>query len=110
MGQIARFCVMAALVLGVPAAWAQDGKAEKPKEEAKPSLPLDVRANAAFEKKDYNTALPLLMILANQEKDEKKQAAIQEKIRVCQANLLKTATPDNLQDLAGQRAEDETSP
>lgn len=112
MGQIARFIVVAALAAGIaPASPAQDKKAaEAPKEDAKSSLPLDVRANAAFEKQDYNTALPLLMILANQEKDEKKAAAIQEKIRVCQANLLKTATPENLQDLAGERAEEDISP
>lgn len=110
MGQIARFIVVAALVAGLaPMVGAQEKK-EAPKEEAKSSLPLDVRANAAFEKKDYETALPLLMILASNEKDAKKGEAIQEKIRVCQTALQAAATPQDLQDMAGVRPEEETSP
>lgn len=56
---------------------------------------IEVRANAAFDKGDYATALPLLMIVAKQSQDQKdKLGPIQERIRVCQTNLTKNAPAD----------------
>ena len=116
-----RNLVLLAAILAVSSSWALMLRAQAATPATKPAtqpaveprgsnLPLDVRANSAFEKGDYNTALPLLMILVNQEQDAKKQAAIQEKIRVCQKKLLEKASAQDLQDLAGQRNPDETSP
>jgi hypothetical protein len=56
---------------------------------------VEVRANAAFDKGDYATALPLLMIVAKQTQDQPtKLGSIQERIRVCQTNLTKNAPTD----------------
>lgn len=49
---------------------------------------LEIRANAAFDRAEYATALPLYIKLAQQFKDNpRKVASIQERIRVCQKNL-----------------------
>ena len=49
---------------------------------------MEVRANQAFNRGEYATALPLLQKLANQVKDQPSRlGAIQEKIRVCQKAL-----------------------
>lgn len=82
----------------------------RPAEEKTDAASLETRANAHFERKEYSKALPLYMILVNQLKDPRRIEAVQERIKVCQAQMLKTATPADLQDLAGQRPADETSP
>src|SRR5438067_6782817 len=69
---------------------------------------LETRANAAFDKGDYAGALPLLMQLANAVKDDPaKVGGVQEKIRVCQKNLV-AAAPIDLTAGGGQ-ASDKTS-
>ena len=66
---------------------------------------LETRANAAFDKGDYAGALPILMQLANSTKnDAAKAGAIQEKIRVCQKNLV-AAAPVDPQATAGGAAD-----
>lgn len=74
------------------------------------NLPMDVRANTAFERGDYETAIMLFQRLMDIEKDPTKRAAYEEKFRVCQKRILDKATPQQLQELAGQRSPDETSP
>jgi len=69
---------------------------------------LETRANAAFDKGDYQGALPLLMQLANAVKDDAARAgAVQEKIRVCQKNLVAVSAPPDPQ--ASGAAADKTS-
>jgi len=69
---------------------------------------LETRANAAFDKGDYQGALPLLMQLAIAVKDDAARAgAVQEKIRVCQKNLVAVSAPPDPQ--ASGAAADKTS-
>ncbi len=61
-----------------------------------PDPRLELRANQAFNRGEYATALPLLKSLAEAAKNEPSRlGAIQEKIRVCQTALdsLKSAAP-----------------
>jgi hypothetical protein len=73
---------------------------------------MELRAQTAFDKGDYATALPLFMNVENKltEKGEKdKLGPIQEKIRVCKANLLKNP-PKDLQQFLSSKPEDTSSP
>src|SRR6185312_12497621 len=66
-----------------------------------PDLRLELRANQAFNRGEYATALPMLKTLADAAKNEPSRvAALQEKIRVCQKALdsLKSAPTPALVD------------
>jgi len=73
---------------------------------------MELRAQTAFDKGDYATALPLFMNVEKKltEKNEKdKLGPIQEKIRVCKANLLKNP-PKDLQNFLDSKPADAASP
>src|SRR5687768_7874045 len=74
---------------------------------------MELRAQTAFDKGDYATALPLFMNVEKkleQANSKDKLGPIQEKIRVCKAQLLKNP-PKDLQDfLSGKGQEDNSSP
>ena len=72
---------------------------------------MQVRAQTAFDKGDYATALPLFMNLEKKLADKPDQLGpIQEKIRVCKKNLLKDP-PKDLQNFLNQKPTDAaTSP
>src|SRR4051812_3289534 len=56
---------------------------------------MELRAQTAFDKGDYATALPLLVLLEKRAADKPKELGpIQEKIRVCKKNLLKNPPKD----------------
>ena len=83
--KIALFALAATLAVSTPI-WAQDEKPNTPTEQPKNDpASLELRANQAFEKGDFSTALQLYTVLA---KDLANQPAklgpIQERIRVCQ--------------------------
>src|SRR6476660_9987213 len=67
---------------------------------------MQVRAQTAFDKGDYATALPLFMNLEKKLSDKPDQLGpIQEKIRVCKKNLLKDP-PKDLQNFLTQKPVD----
>jgi len=67
---------------------------------------MQVRAQTAFDKGDYATALPLFMNLEKKLADKPDQLGpIQEKIRVCKKNLLKDP-PRDLQNFLSQKPTD----
>jgi len=74
---------------------------------------MELRAQTAFDKGDYATALPLFMNIEKkllEKKDPpKKVEAIQEKIRVCKKNLLKDP-PKDLQNFLNQKPADNVTP
>ena len=74
---------------------------------------MELRAQVAFDKGDYATALPLLM---NAEKKlidsgakSDRLGPVQEKIRVCKKNLLKDP-PKDLQNFLNQKPADKVTP
>src|SRR6476660_6741598 len=67
---------------------------------------MQFRAQTAFDKGDYATALPLFMNLEKKLSDKPDQLGpIQEKIRVCKKNLLKDP-PKDLQNFLTQKPVD----
>jgi len=67
---------------------------------------MELRAQTAFDKGDYATALPLFMNLEKKLSDKPdKLGPIQEKIRVCKKNLLKDP-PKDLQNFLNQKPAD----
>lgn len=67
---------------------------------------IEARAQLAFDKGDYATALPLFMNLEKKLADKPKQLGpIQEKIRVCKNNLLKNP-PKDLQNFLNDKPTD----
>jgi hypothetical protein len=67
---------------------------------------MELRAQTAFDKGDYATALPLFMNLEKKLADKPdKLGPIQEKIRVCKKNLLKDP-PKDLQNFLNQKPTD----
>ncbi|HET6252399.1 MAG TPA: DUF3299 domain-containing protein [Tepidisphaeraceae bacterium] len=77
----AAFLIMGSLTLTAPFSRAVD---ETPPSTAQ----LEVRATTAFNRGEYNTALPILKKLSDAFKDDpKKLGSIQEKIRVCERGL-----------------------
>jgi hypothetical protein len=71
---------------------------------------MELRAQTAFDKGDYATALPLFMNLEKKLADKPdKLGPIQEKIRVCKKNLLKDP-PKDLQQFLSSKPEDRSSP
>jgi hypothetical protein len=114
-----KYLLVLAAILGVGSTWAIIQRAQAAAPSTKPAtqpaaqastLPMDVRANSAFDKGDYETAIMLYQRLMDTEKDARKRAAYEERFRVCQKEVLKKASPQDLQELAGQRNPDETSP
>ncbi|HWE01073.1 MAG TPA: DUF3299 domain-containing protein [Tepidisphaeraceae bacterium] len=87
----ASFLLVAAVALGVPAT---------PVDQNPPSTAqLEIRANQAFNRGEYNTALPILKKLSSTFADEPgRLGPLQEKIRVCEKALaaLKMAGPTTL--------------
>src|SRR6478672_1394493 len=79
----ARVAVAFALILGLSSlAGAQ--ATTRPSSSAAPDPRLELRANQAFNRGEYVTALPLLKTLADTVNEPSRLGAIQEKIRVCQ--------------------------
>ena len=75
------------LALACPLA-AQQSPGSVPAQTPKPTASLEERANKAFSERDYVRALPLLIRLSDQYRDDpKKLGPIQERIRVCQMSL-----------------------
>jgi len=71
---------------------------------------MELRAQTAFDKGDYATALPLFMNLEKKLADKPAQLGpIQEKIRVCKKNLLKDP-PKDLQNFLSQKPPDNATP
>ena len=74
---------------------------------------FELRAQTAFDKGDYATALPLFMNLEKKLIDagakQDKLGPVQEKIRVCKNNLLKNP-PKDLQNLQSQKPADNVTP
>jgi hypothetical protein len=74
---------------------------------------MELRAQTAFDKGDYATALPLFMNvekkLADSGAKAEKLGPIQEKIRVCKKNLLKDP-PKDLQNFLNQQPQENVSP
>ena len=71
---------------------------------------IELRAQTAFDKGDYATALPLFMNLEKKLADKPdKLGPVQEKIRVCKKNLLKDP-PKDLQAFLNQKPADAASP
>ena len=74
---------------------------------------MELRAQIAFDKGDYATALPLLMNAEKKLIDSGAKAdrlgPVQEKIRVCKKNLLKDP-PKDLQNFQSQKPADNASP
>jgi len=71
---------------------------------------IEARAQLAFDKGDYATALPLFMNLEKKLADKPdKLGPIQEKIRVCKKNLLKDP-PKDLQNFLSQKPADNATP
>ncbi len=71
---------------------------------------MQLRAQTAFDKGDYATALPLFMNLEKKLADKPDQLGpIQEKIRVCKKNLLKDP-PKDLQNFLSQKPADNATP
>jgi len=74
---------------------------------------MQLRAQTAFDKGDYATALPLFMNVEKKLTDggakADKLGPIQEKIRVCKKNLLKDP-PKDLQSFLGQKPQDNVTP
>jgi len=74
---------------------------------------IELRAQTAFDKGDYATALPLLMNVEKKLNDSDPKSArlgpVQEKIRVCKKNLLKDP-PKDLQNFLNQKPQDNASP
>lgn len=103
-------------------AWAQEKPAaeKQEKQEEKvanqdtltPARKMEIAANTAFENKDYIQALAIYRKLEQQYKDDaKKLEPIQERIRVCMANIEKSMVPGASQQ--GQQPvapSEETSP
>jgi hypothetical protein len=74
---------------------------------------MELRAQTAFDKGDYATALPLFMraekLLTDSGAKADRLGPIQEKIRVCKKNLLKDP-PKDLQNFQNQKAADNATP
>src|SRR5882672_1137716 len=74
---------------------------------------IELRAQTAFDKGDYATALPLFMNvekkLTESGAKSDKLGPIQEKIRVCKKNLLKDP-PKDLQNFLSQKPQDNATP
>jgi len=71
---------------------------------------MELRAQTAFDKGDYATALPLFMNLEKKLADKPdKLGPLQEKIRVCKKNLLKDP-PKDLQNFLTQKPQDNSTP
>src|ERR1051325_7386974 len=74
---------------------------------------MELRAQVAFDKGDYATALPLFMNAEKKLIDSGAKAdrlgPLQEKIRVCKKNLLKDP-PKDLQNFQNQKPADNASP
>jgi hypothetical protein len=71
---------------------------------------MELRAQTAFDKGDYATALPLFMNLEKKLADKPdKLGPLQEKIRVCKKNLLKDP-PRDLQNFLNQKPQDNATP
>ena len=71
---------------------------------------MELRAQTAFDKGDYATALPMFMNLEKKLADKPDQLGpIQEKIRVCKKNLLKDP-PKDLQNFLTQKPADNATP
>ena len=71
---------------------------------------MELRAQTAFDKGDYATALPLFMNLEKKLADKPdKLGPLQEKIRVCKKNLLKDP-PKDLQNFLNQKPQDNATP
>ncbi|HEV8605295.1 MAG TPA: DUF3299 domain-containing protein [Tepidisphaeraceae bacterium] len=71
---------------------------------------MELRAQTAFDKGDYATALPLFMNLEKKLTDKPdKLGPLQEKIRVCKKNLLKDP-PRDLQNFLTQKPQDNATP
>jgi len=70
--------------------------ADKPKaQEPSSAVSVEVRAQSAFDRGDYVTALPLLNILARQYQEQpEKLGPIQERIRVCQVQIAQNPPAD----------------
>src|SRR5262245_60167930 len=70
--------------------------AEKPgAQQTSTPVSVEVRAQSAFEKGDYVTALPLLNILARQYQEQpEKLGPVQERIRVCQVQIAQNPPAD----------------
>jgi hypothetical protein len=85
--------------------------AQTTKPSASDNIPaIEARAQLAFDKGDYATALPLFMNLEKKLADKPNQLGpIQEKIRVCKKNLLKDP-PKDLQNFLTQKPADNATP
>jgi hypothetical protein len=85
--------------------------AQTTKPSASDNIPaIEARAQLAFDKGDYATALPLFMNLEKKLADKPNQLGpIQEKIRVCKKNLLKDP-PKDLQNFLTQKPVDNATP
>ena len=74
---------------------------------------IELRAQTAFDKGDYATALPLLMNVEKKLNDSNAKSdrlgPVQEKIRVCKKNLLKDP-PKDLQNFLNQKPADNATP
>lgn len=87
-----------ALCLGADAAKTADSSSSNRSSSAAVSpASLELAANAAFEKQDYSTALPLYTKVAQSMGDQpEKLKAIQAKIQTCQQNMNKVVDPKTL--------------
>src|SRR3954463_9567462 len=85
--------------------------AQTTKPAASDNIPAsEARAQLAFDKGDYATALPLFMNLEKKLADKPdKLGPVQEKIRVCKKNLLKDP-PKDLQAFLTQKPADAATP
>src|SRR3954471_22455144 len=85
--------------------------AQTTKPAASDNIPAsEARAQLAFDKGDYATALPLFMNLEKKLADKPdKLGPLQEKIRVCKKNLLKDP-PKDLQNFLSQKPADNATP
>jgi len=98
---IASILLVAGVALGAPVVVAIDSNPPS-------TAQLEIRANQAFNRGEYNTALPILKKLSTTFADEPgRLGPLQEKIRVCEKALaaLKTAGPTTLPSVDATTAE-----